>query len=137
MDQEKAHKKCLISVGSIFLLGIEHDAGSTSPCGDWGTNLIHPFTIRNSDPTLLLLLFQIIKNSGSKELQLKNWSKVFVAFLLAHLFPSIFQLVCDIRKDQGSQKRNDEVISPLILKEPSKPTKPYISDWRGFPLSTM
>lgn len=117
MDQEKAHKKCLISVGSIFLLGIEHDAGSTSPCGDWGTNWIHPFTIRNSDPKLLLLLFQMIKISGSKRATAFPPGPSVGSLWWPHPFPSIFQLVCDIRKDQGSQKRNDEVILPLILKE--------------------
>lgn len=96
MDQEKTHKKCLISVGSIFLLGIEHDAGSTSPCGDWGTNWIHPFTIRNSDPTLLLLLFQMIKTPAADY-------GPSVAFLLAHLFQASFSLCAIYAKTKAAR----------------------------------
>lgn len=60
MDQENAHKKVSnLCWFHLSCLGIEYDAGSTSPCGDWGANLIHPFTIRNSDSTLLLLFLMI------------------------------------------------------------------------------
>lgn len=103
MDQEKAHKKCLISVGSIFLLGIEHDAGSTSPCGDWGTNWIHPFTIRNSDPKLLLLLFQMIKISGSKRATAFPLVQVLDPFGGPILFQASFSLCAIYAKTKAAR----------------------------------